>query len=313
MQQYPSYQQQQYPSSQQQYLPSQPMQQYPQPQPMQQYQSSQPIQSQPIKPKDSNKLEWWEKVSIGIGICVILALIVMKYSSSPTVSVLIEKKDTGTRTGASTGAGTVTAPLNIRFAVQSGQNWDIGTSGQYKCPSAKGVDVSSDNGNFANYCIFTGTDGKKNAEAYCKTDPNCLGYVTDGKGKYQLTYRGVVSDSTKPSNNFYLKQIGKNNYKLQDGKQWDASKPNDYTCPKAKGVDTRGNWGSYCIFLGENAPENAMTQCESDSKCTGYFIGSYEGAPMYQLTSKGGTTVTDATKSPPNNYFAVDYVSEYGL
>ena len=266
-----------------------------------------------MQPKDSDKLEWWKKVLIGIGICVILALIVMKYSSSPTMSVLIEKKDTGTRTGASTGAGTVTAPLNIRFAVQSGQNWDIGKSGEYKCPNAKGVDVSGDNGNFANYCIFTGADGKKNAEAHCKTDPNCLGYVTDGKGKYQLTSRGVISDSSKPASNFYLKQIGKNNYKLQDGKQWDASKPNDYTCPKAKGVDTRGNWGSYCIFLGENAPENAMTQCESDSKCTGYFIGSYEGAPMYQLTSKGGATMTAATKSPPNNYFAIDYLSEYGL
>ena len=289
------------------------MQQYPQPQPMQQYPPTQPIQQypqpQPMQPKDNNKLEWWKKVLIGIGICILIAIIIIILSPSPTVSILIEKKATGT----GTSTGTVATPLNIRFAVQSGQNWDIGTSGQYKCPNAKGVDISSDAGNFANYCIFTGTDGKKNAEAYCKIDPNCLGYVTDGKGKYQLTSRGVVSDSSKPASNFYLKQIGKNNYKLQDGKQWDAGKPNDYICPKAKGVDTRGNWGSYCIFSGENAPLNAMTQCESDSKCTGYFIGSHNGASQYQLTSKGGATMTDATKSPPNNYFAVDYLSEYGV
>jgi len=305
----------------QQPYPQQPYpQQYPQPYQQQPY----PPQAYPPKPyipqpsispsqKKEDKLEWWQKVLIGVAICFLIGIVIIMYTPPVTVSELTQKdEELGTGKGTGTGKAPI-AKLPVKFTVQSGQNWDIGKSGQYKCPNAKGVDITGDIGNFANYCIFTGTDAKKNAEAYCTTDPNCLGYVSDGKGKFQLTSRGVISDSTKPSNNFYLKQIGKNNYKLQEGKQWDSSKPNDYTCPKAKGVDTRGTWGSYCIFLGENAPENAMTQCESDSKCTGFFIGGYEGAPMYQLTSKGGATMTDATKSPPNNYFAIDYVSEYGL
>jgi len=301
MQQYPPY-------------PQQPMQPYPPPQPMQPYPPPQPMQPYPPPQPKEDKLEWWYKVLIGVAICVLIAILIIMYAPALTVSVLTEKTASTIGKASGTGSASNTKPLTIKFTPQSGQNWDIGTAGQYKCPSAKGVDITGDNNNFSNYCIFTGTDAKKNAEAYCTTDPNCLGYVSDGKGKYQLTSRGIVSDSTKPSNNFYLKQIGKNNYKLQEGKQWDSSKPNDYTCPKAKGVNTTtGNWGSYCIFSGENAPYNAMTQCESDSKCTGYFVGSYNGNAMYQLTSKGGATMTDATKSPPNNYFAIDFTSEYGL
>jgi hypothetical protein len=62
--------------------------------------------------------------------------------------------------------------------------WDGGASGEYTCPTAKGVNVTGDSGNYKNYCIF---DNEEDAKAYCLSDSGCKGYVTAGGSKFQLT------------------------------------------------------------------------------------------------------------------------------
>ena len=271
----------------------------------------QPIPNNTTKKED--KLLWWHKALIVVGICFVIYLLISIYAYTINFSSNVIGPSFGPKPAKSTGTGTGTKPLVIKFITQPGNYWDVGKAGQYKCPTATGVDVLGDNKNFANYCIFTGTNAKTNAEKYCTSDPDCLGYITDGKGKYQLTSRGVVEDTSKPSNNFNLKHIGTNKYILDSTKQWDSGKAGDYTCPNATGVDTHGTWSDYCIFTGSQAPLNAMKQCEADSKCVGYFVGSYNGNSQYQLTSKGGAPMTSSTTSPPNNYFAIDFTSEYGV
>lgn len=61
--------------------------------------------------------------------------------------------------------------------------WDGGASGDYTCPTAKGVNVTGDSGNYKNYCIF---DNEEDAKAQCLSDSGCKGYVTAG-AKFQLT------------------------------------------------------------------------------------------------------------------------------
>ena len=266
-----------------------------------------------ITEKKEYDLLWWHKALIVVGICFTIYLIISIYASKINFSNNIIGPSFGPKPAKGTGTGSSTGSLSIKFISQPGQYWDVGKAGQYKCPTARGVDLIGDNRSFANYCIFTGSSAKTNAEKYCKDDPDCLGYMTDGKGKYQLTSRGVIEDTNKPSNNFYLKHIGTNKYILDSTKQWDSGKPNDYTCPNATGVNTSGEWDKYCVFTGSQAPLNAMKHCEADSKCVGYLVGSHDGNSKYQLTSKGGAPITSSTTSPPNNYFAIDFTSEYGV
>jgi len=93
------------------------------------------------------------------------------------------------------------------YKVKAGSNWDSATT-RYKCPSAVGVNTSGDNGNFADYCIFTGANAQGNAEKQCTADSKCLGYsvgkLADGNPKVQLTISGPVASG---GNNKYFQKM----------------------------------------------------------------------------------------------------------
>ena len=132
-----------------------------------------------------------------------------------------------------------------------GQYWDGAKSGEYKCPNAKGVDLKGDGGNFANYCIFTGDDGEKYAQEYCNTDEYCVGYVMD-VGKIQLIDRriGVVENSSKPYNNFNVKQ------KVQNA-QLHHSVPNN-----VQSTSTATQAG-----LNNNGSVSVSSDCDVNGRC----------------------------------------------
>jgi hypothetical protein len=82
--------------------------------------------------------------------------------------------------------------------------WDGGD--KLTCPTAVGVNLTGNRGDYANYCIFTGNDAEKNAQNACSSISNCAGYVTNGgpDPMYQLTTmpRG---DTGSPHHRFYAK------------------------------------------------------------------------------------------------------------
>jgi hypothetical protein len=77
--------------------------------------------------------------------------------------------------------------------------WDKNVGGAYKCPNAKNVNLTSNNGDFANYCIFNTAE---DASAWCSTDSKCLGYVTNGT-QYQTT----INPGPSGMNAFFYKKV----------------------------------------------------------------------------------------------------------
>ena len=84
--------------------------------------------------------------------------------------------------------------------------WDGGA--KLTCPTAVGVNLTGNNKDYANYCIFTGTGAEANAQTACSSISNCVGYVVgkDNTGPmYQLTTMPRYDPST-PYHRFYAKK-----------------------------------------------------------------------------------------------------------
>ena len=121
---------------------------------------------------------------------------------------------TSTVGGAVTGATSTVAsapapppPPPITYAKYNEKPyWDGGA--KLTCPTAVGVNLTGNNKDYANYCIFTGTGAEANAQTACSSISNCVGYVvgTDSTGPmYQLTTMPKYDPGTT-SHRFYVKK-----------------------------------------------------------------------------------------------------------
>jgi hypothetical protein len=79
-------------------------------------------------------------------------------------------------------------------------------SNEYICDDAncRGRNVTGNNGDFNNFCIF---NNEEDAKAYCSSDPTCKGYINNNNF-FQLTRNPVINPDTP--NAVYYKKIVRN-------------------------------------------------------------------------------------------------------
>lgn len=86
---------------------------------------------------------------------------------------------------------------------------DAWVADKFTCPDAVGRNVSGNNGDYANYCIFNNAE---DAITQCDKDPTCIGY-TVRDGIYQLTRQEPIPGDGI----FYSKSSGSSNYLMWGG------------------------------------------------------------------------------------------------
>ena len=93
------------------------------------------------------------------------------------------------------------------FMQQSGSFWLSAAPNTYNCPNAAGR--ATDDAHKP-YCAFTGANAQRDVEAWCKSDPDCLGYVygLDGGSNYYIAGKTEPTYSTSfPPNQYFKKTI----------------------------------------------------------------------------------------------------------
>ena len=91
------------------------------------------------------------------------------------------------------------APTYVYNVSQSGV-WATEEPGAITCPTAAGVNLSGNAGDYVNYCIF---NNESDAVNYCNANPGCQGYVYGSEGKYQIS--NAVAPNSYANGTYKLK------------------------------------------------------------------------------------------------------------
>ena len=114
---------------------------------------------------------------------------------------------TVTATGTSTATSTAPKKMTTTYSLYSKKPfWDSDRS-KIDCENAKGRDIKGNNGDYANYCIFTGADAEVNAQNACTSSDECVGYVgaEGSKNMYQLTSMPKADTDANSTRRFYVR------------------------------------------------------------------------------------------------------------
>ena len=206
---------------------------------------------------------------------------------------------------------TVTNPVVppiITYEAQPGSLWTNMPVGTYKCPTATNVNITGDNGNYKNYCIFDKPSAKDDVRKWCDSDDNCSGYLlTSNPPRYIALPLNpyLMYHDTAPPNLYYKKNKKRitgatTTFQQQSGSFWLSATPNTYNCPNAAGRATDDAHKPYCAFTGANAQRDVEAWCKSDPDCLGYVYG-LDGGSNYYIAGKAAPTAN--TSFPPNQYF----------
>jgi len=194
------------------------------------------------------------------------------------------------------------------YEAQPGALWTSMPGGIYKCPTATNVNITGDNGNYKNYCVFDKTTAKDDVRKWCDSDDNCGGYLqrSNPTQYVALPLDSRIIGNTAAAPNLYYKKNKKRttgattSFVQQSGSFWMSAAPNTYNCPNAAGRATDDAHKPYCAFTGANAQRDVEAWCNSDTDCLGYVYGLDAGSNYYIA---GKAAPTASTSFPPNQYF----------
>jgi hypothetical protein len=170
-------------------------------------------------------------------------------------------------TPAPTTPATTPIPALPTYIEAGGDKWGAGErGGEYTCPGANGRNVTSDGGNFNNYCIF---NNETDAKAWCSSDPVCLGYIHDKtRNTFMATKKPIANPTMNSAFNIKILPTAPAISYLDTGAGWwGGDGPGVFTCPGARGRNITGdggNFNNYCIFNNET---DAKEWCSSNADC----------------------------------------------
>jgi hypothetical protein len=147
-----------------------------------------------------------------IVILIIIGVIFLAIMSMGSSTVTATGTATGTVKGTGTSTETASEPpapkkMATTYSLYSKKPFWDSNRDKIDCENARGRDIKGNNGDYANYCIFTGADAEVNAQNACTSSDECVGYVgvEGSKDMFQLTSMPKADSDATSTRRFYVR------------------------------------------------------------------------------------------------------------
>jgi hypothetical protein len=147
-----------------------------------------------------------------IVILIIIGVIFLAIMSMGSSTVTATGTATGTAKGTGTSTETASEPpapkkMATTYSLYSKKPFWDSNRDKIDCENARGRDIKGNNGDYANYCIFTGADAEVNAQNACTSSDECVGYVgvEGSKNMFQLTSMPKADSDATSTRRFYVR------------------------------------------------------------------------------------------------------------